>query len=82
MSYYKFYTINEPGKPETVQSFNTITAARIHAQRNAKKRKGDYAIWGHLSQGKSEFLEHHTYDVFSCMSHFRMRSTTGKLVKK
>jgi hypothetical protein len=78
---YKFYTINEPGKPGTQQAFNTIAAARIHAERNAKKHRATYAIWGHISVStKPEFLEHHMYSPMSGMSHYRMRSTTGRLL--
>ena len=82
MPYYKFYTINKPGYPETVQAFNTIAAARVHAKRNAKKGFNEYAIWGHISQAKSEFLENHKYTPFEGMTSFKMRSVTGKLVKK
>jgi hypothetical protein len=82
MPYYKFYTINQPGHPETVQAFNTINAARIHAARNAKKKMSEYAIWGFISHSRSEFLESRKYTPFDGMTSFKMRSTNGKLVKK
>lgn len=79
---YKFFTINEPGKLTTIQSFNTITAARVHAKRNAKKHLADYAIYGHTSvSAKSDYLEHHKYDVFKGLTSHKMRTSTGKLVK-
>jgi hypothetical protein len=78
---YTFYTINEPGKPGTQQAFNTIAAARTHAQRNAKKHRATYAIWGHVSAIREpEYLEYYAYSPMGGMSHYKMRSTTGKVL--
>lgn len=80
MSYYKFYTINEPGKPETIRTFNKLTTARTNAKRLAKKNRTSYAIFGHVSPTKSEHVESYKWDVFEGLKSFKMRKIDGSVV--
>jgi len=81
MTYYKFYTINEPGKPETIRTFNKLTTARTNAKRLAKKNRATSAIFGHLSPTQSDLIENHSWDLFEGAKSFKMRRVDGSKVK-